>query len=70
MALWGWATFLSHILGQADAAAFTNVNRLVEEVNARPAAHRARSLVARPTGRAPVVKGNRHLFGHLPLERP
>lgn len=41
MALWGWARNLNHILGQDARADLPHVVRLIETVEARPAAQRA-----------------------------
>jgi GST-like protein len=44
MALWGWARAVPFILGDDAWALLPNAKRLVDEVNARPAAVRARAL--------------------------
>jgi GST-like protein len=45
MALWGWARMIPYILGgDANWAKYPNVKRLVDEVNARPAAARVEKL--------------------------
>ncbi len=45
MALWGWAGNLGYVLGIEDAATrFPNIKRLLDEINARPAAPRATAL--------------------------
>jgi GST-like protein len=41
MALWGWARIVQNVLGEQAAAKLANVKRLVDEINARPAAQRA-----------------------------
>jgi GST-like protein len=38
MALWGWARMLPNVLGEGAWAKFPNVKRLIDEINARPAA--------------------------------
>jgi GST-like protein len=39
MATWGWARLIPHVMGSPEAwGKFPNVKRLVDEVNARPAA--------------------------------
>lgn len=44
MALWGWARLIPNVLGEAGWAKFPNLKRLVDEINARPAAGRANAL--------------------------
>jgi len=45
MALWGWARMLPYVLGgEAHWATYPNVKRLLDEINARPAAARAEKL--------------------------
>lgn len=49
MAFWGWARLLPYVLGTGDAtwAQYPNVKRLLDTVNARPAAQRAEALKTR-----------------------
>jgi GST-like protein len=44
MAVWGWARAVPFILGAEAWAKFPNVKRLLDEINARPAAQRAEAL--------------------------
>jgi len=44
MALWGWARMLPNVLGEGAPAKFPNVKRLIDEINARPAAARANAI--------------------------
>lgn len=44
MALWGWARLTPFVLGEPSAAKLVNLNRLVAEISARPAAQRAIAL--------------------------
>jgi GST-like protein len=44
MAVWGWARFMHFPLGGELAAKMTNVKRLLDEIDARPAAERAVAL--------------------------
>lgn len=44
MALWGWAPRIPFMMGEEAAASFPNITRLMEELNARPAAARALTL--------------------------
>ena len=47
MAVWGWARILSFALGAEARTRLPNVRRLVETINARPAAARVAELKAR-----------------------
>lgn len=47
MALWGWARILPFVLGAEVWNKLPNVKRLLDELNARPAAQRAEALAAR-----------------------
>ena len=51
MALWGWARMLPYVLGTGDATwtQYPHVKRLLDAVNARPAAQRAEAIKARHT---------------------
>ena len=44
MALWGWARLVPYILGDDAWATFPSLKRLLDEINARPAAIRASAL--------------------------
>ncbi len=44
MALWGWANFAGYILGEKGLSDYPNVQRVVAEIAARPAAARALAL--------------------------
>jgi GST-like protein len=44
MNVWGWARLLPNVLGPDAPAKFPNVKRLVDEINARPAAAKAIAL--------------------------
>ena len=47
MAVWGWARVLPFVLGAEAVARLPNVKRLLDEINARPAAQRAEALKTR-----------------------
>ena len=49
MALWGWARMMPYVLGTGEAtwATYPNVKRLLDEINARPAAVRAEAIKTR-----------------------
>lgn len=47
MAVWGWARSVPFVLGDGAWASLPQVKRLLDEINARPAARRAEALRAR-----------------------
>ena len=47
MAVWGWARSVPFVLGDGTWAKLPHVKRLLDEINARPAAQRAEALRAR-----------------------
>jgi GST-like protein len=44
MAVWGWGRMAGYVMGEDHALTLTNLNRLVGEISARPAAGRANAL--------------------------
>jgi GST-like protein len=64
MAVWGWARMVPFVLGdQAAFDAFPNVKRLLEEINARPAAVRANAIKDRFTFKTEFdAEARKHLF--------
>ncbi|MEB0133864.1 glutathione S-transferase N-terminal domain-containing protein [Actimicrobium sp. CCC2.4] len=52
MAVWGWARALPFILGPKAWDKLPNLKRLFDEINARPAAHRAEALKSQFTFKA------------------
>jgi GSH-dependent disulfide-bond oxidoreductase len=54
MAVWGWARVVPFVLGPDAWEKLPNVKRLLDEINARPAAQRAESLKARHAFKAEV----------------
>ena len=66
MDVWGWARVIPFILGDEAWAKFPNLKRLVDEIEARPAAQRALALKDRFTFKAGLDdEARRHLFKHL-----
>ena len=47
MAVWGWARMVPRVLGEGGWDKLPNVKRLLDEINARPAAQRAEALAKR-----------------------
>jgi GSH-dependent disulfide-bond oxidoreductase len=69
MDVWGWARMLPFILGDDAWAKFPNLKRLVDRINARPAAGRAVALKERFTFKAEMDADARaHMFRHLALQ--
>jgi GST-like protein len=65
MAVWGWARFVPFILGEDAWSRLPNLKRLLDEINARPAAARAEALTQRHAFKTEVDEETlRHLFPH------
>ena len=66
MAVWGWARMVPFILGEDAWASFPNLKRLLDEINARPAAQSATALKDRHAFKAEMdEEARRHMFRHL-----
>lgn len=66
MAAWGWARLVPMLFGAETLAKFPNVKRLVDTIEARPAAKRATTLKDRfPFKTETDEEAKRHMFGHL-----
>jgi GST-like protein len=66
MSLWGWARILPFALGDECWAKLPNVKRLMDEINARPAAARAAGLKDKFPFKAEMDDdARRHMFKHL-----
>ncbi|MBC7394702.1 MULTISPECIES: glutathione S-transferase family protein [unclassified Variovorax] len=57
MAVWGWARAVPFVLGAEAWQELPNVKRLLDEVNARPAAQRAEALKAKHAYKAEMDEG-------------
>ena len=63
MNVWGWARLVPFVLGEDGPAQFPHVKRLVDEINARPAAARALALKERHSFKAEMDdESRRNLF--------
>ncbi len=63
MAVWGWARLTPFVLGEEAAAKLANLNRLINEINARPAAERAVALRDRHAFKTEMDdEARRHMF--------
>jgi GST-like protein len=63
MAVWGWARAVPFILGPEAWSSFPNLKRLIDEINARPAAERANALAKRFTFKAEMDdEAKAHMF--------
>jgi GST-like protein len=65
MAVWGWARALAWVLGDELASTMKNVTRLVEDINAHPAAARVAALQSRHKFKDLDEDARRILFKHL-----
>lgn len=66
MALWGWARMVPFILGEAAWEKLPNLKRLHDEIDARPAAARAKTLKDRFAFKTDMDDdARRHMFKHL-----
>ena len=63
MAVWGWARLTPFVLGEEAAAKLANLNRLINEINERPAAERAVALRDRHAFKTEMDdEARRHMF--------
>ena len=63
MAVWGWARMLPFVMGEAAWTKFPNVKRLLDAINARPAAVRAEAIKAKHSFKAEMDEdAKRHMF--------
>jgi GST-like protein len=66
MALWGWARLIPNVLGEGGWAKFPNLKRLIDEINARPAAARANALKDKHKFKTEFdEEAKKAMFGHL-----
>ena len=69
MALWGWARLIPFVLDKEAFGKLANLKRLVEEVEARPAAQAALKLKDRFTWKTEMdEEAKRHMFRHLAVQ--
>jgi len=65
MAVWGWARLIPFVVGEDAWSLYPNVQRLVDEINARPAAARVAKLKDRHTFKTELDdEARRHMFPH------
>ena len=66
MDVWGWARMVPFILGDDAWASFPHLKRLHDEIEARPAASRAKTLKDRFAFKATMDdEARRHMFKHI-----
>jgi len=66
MNVWGWARMTGFVLGPDAPARYPNVQRLVSEISARPAAQTVLAMKDRFTFKAAMDdEARRHMFKHL-----
>jgi len=69
MAVWGWARLIPFALGEAAWAKLPGLKRLVEEINARPAAQRAVALRERHTWKTEMDdEARKAMFPHMAVK--
>jgi len=65
MAVWGWARLVAFILGEDAWTTLPNLKRLLDEINARPAAARAEAIKTRHSFKAEFdEEARKHMFRH------
>lgn len=65
MAVWGWARAVPFVIGENAWSKLPNVKRLLDEINARPAAARAESLKSKFAFKTELDdEARQHLFPH------
>ncbi len=65
MAVWGWARLVPFILGEGAWETLPHLKRLLDEVNARPAAARAEAIKTRHSFKAEFDdEARKHMFRH------
>ena len=63
MAVWGWARMLPFVMGEEAWTKLPNVKRLLDAINARPAAQRAEAIKGRHSFKAEMDdEARRHMF--------
>jgi GST-like protein len=68
MDVWGWARLVPFVLGEDAWAKLPHLKRLVDEIEARPAAARATALKSKFTFKTEMDdEARRHMFKHLTL---
>ena len=66
MAVWGWARMVPFIMGEEAWAGLPNLERLLDEIGARPAAQRAEALKGKHAFKTEMdEEARQHMFGHL-----
>ena len=66
MDVWGWARLVPFVLGDGAWAQFPNLKRLIDEINARPAAARVAALKERHTFKTDMdAEARRAMFPHM-----
>ncbi|GJE59256.1 glutathione S-transferase family protein [Methylobacterium trifolii] len=69
MAAWGWARMVPFVLGEGAFADLRNVKRLLDTVNARPAAQRAEALKGRHAFKPEMdAEAKGHMFRAMKVE--
>jgi GST-like protein len=71
MAVWGWARVVPFVLGADAWERLPAVKRLLDEINARPAAQRVEALKARHAFKTEMDdEARRAMFKHIDMPKP
>jgi GST-like protein len=66
MNVWGWTKMLPNVVGDSAWDKYKNIKRLVDEINARPAAQKANALKDRHKFKTEMDQEALHaMFPHL-----
>ena len=66
MNVWGWARMLPNVVGEGAWDKYKNLKRLVDEINARPAAQKANTLKDRHKFKTEMDQEALHaMFPHM-----
>jgi GST-like protein len=66
MNVWGWSRMLPNVIGEGAWDTYKNIKRLVDEINARPAAQKAAALKDRHKFKTEMDQESLHaMFPHL-----
>lgn len=71
MSVWGWGTRIPFMLGDDAVADYPHLARLMDEINARPAAQRVEALMGRHQFKAEFDdEARRHLYPQIYADAP
>ena len=69
MNLWGWARLAPFVIGETAWTKFPNIKRLLDEINARPAAAKAEAIKTKHAFKAEMDdEARKNMFRHLAVK--